>query len=412
MGQVRCEICHLRLPTSKNLISHYQRGHSKQKLAREILKLSIFKNIPKILKKRSKYKTEQRSEIKYKDIKESETLFINDNVAILYRNNEIIIRDDKSSVDLEFSFDENSNETKENYFIPETEPNSKKQKDQLTEVNNNKISNNKHKSNDKLKHKNREPIAKLLPNVSSSSASSEDSLKKFSFKKRIRKRRDSKDNARHYKINISRLKNCETLDESTGTFYRCHCRDNRKLENTDLKVASDTESASDTGRNHNFNDLKVFCSKCGNGYRDENLLMEHMKIHETHCRVCNEIFPTEQQFKQHIQSHMFKVFVCHICNYEFPMKPMLHKHFECHVEDSILESVVDMEEDYNITPCTIPNMSYQSSINSILCYLGDNHDIYYYSNKLAKVYCDICLSEIYYHEYESHMQSMHCIYSY
>lgn len=419
MGHVRCEICHLKLPTSKSLISHYSRYHTKFKLAREILRLSLLNKIPKMFTKKNKNKTEKVSEHESKNIKQSQTLFVNDSVEILYRNNEIIIRDDKSSVDLEFSFNENSSETKENKFIPVNEEFTYKPVDKsVGEVNNNSVSNNKISSNSELrkllKLKDRGAVLKMGLSTSSSSASSEDSLKKFSFRKKIRKRKDTREKTRHYKINITQMNNCESLDENTGSFYLCHCRNDNKITSddcADLKIASDTESASDTGKNHNFNDLKVFCSKCGNGYRDENLLLDHMKIHETHCRVCNEIFPTEQLFKEHIQSHIFKVFVCHVCNYEFPLRHMLQKHFECHIEDSILESVIDMEEDYKVTPCSLPNMSYQTSINSILCYLGEHHDAFYNSNKVAKIHCDICFSEINYNEYESHLQRVHYIYN-
>jgi len=410
MGQVRCEICRSKLPTTKSLFSHYLNSHTKFKLARELFKLSISTKIPKILSKTKQNKTEKRSESRNSDNKKAETLFFNENIQILYRDNEIIIRDDRSSVDMEISFDENSSESKENHLA--TQKDKAIEVKSVNEINNNLAVANNSEFKEKLQYKTRYSTAKNGVNISSSSASSEDSLREFSFKKRIRKKKESKENkSRHYKINITRSNDCKTLDEHTGSFYQCHCReDNKFLDSTDLKLASDTESASDTGKNNSFNDPKVFCSKCGNGYRDESLLMEHMKIHETHCRVCNEIFPTEQSFKKHIQTHMFKVFVCHICNYEFPVKPMLHKHFECHMEDSILESVLDMEEDYNTAPLILISSSYKHSIGNILCYLGENQDMYYNSQP-TKVYCDICLCELFYSDYESHMQGTHCIYA-
>lgn len=71
-----------------------------------------------------------------------------------------------------------------------------------------------------------------------------------------------------------------------GDFYYCTCRDDKeKICSNEIKINSDTESASDTGKISNYNyNPKVFCSKCGNGYREESMLIEHMKIHETHCR--------------------------------------------------------------------------------------------------------------------------------
>ncbi|KAF7284599.1 hypothetical protein GWI33_021881 [Rhynchophorus ferrugineus] len=287
------------------------------------------------------------------------------------RDNELIIRDDKSSVDMEFSFDENSCDSKD-FIVNGKSQYSKSEISHGQNMNNNIVDQyNKNKTKCDIQK------FKDFLQTSSSSASSEDLSKKFSFRKKIRKRRDTREKARHYKVNITRLNNNWSLHESTGEFYYCRCRDDQKKGcSNDIKINSDTESASDTSKISNYNyNPKVFCSKCGNGYREESMLIEHMKIHETHCRVCNEIFPTEQTFKQHIQTHLFKVFVCHICNYEFPVKAMLHRHLDYHVEDSIMESVIDMEEDYNLTPCPMPNMNYQTSITNILHYLGDTNDI-------------------------------------
>ncbi|KAL1494342.1 hypothetical protein ABEB36_009956 [Hypothenemus hampei] len=357
-----CGICYLRLPTLQILRNHYITKHSKLALAREILKLAIANTVPKVFAKKRKRK-----------IKTTETVFVDDSFQICCRENEIIIKDDKSSVDLEFSFDENSSETKEN--------------DYQSQINNNNNNNN---------NKEFEII------TSSNSVSSEENSRKFTtLRKRQRKKRDGK--TKHYKVKLTRTKACESLNEITGKFYECHCRcDTKENTFTELKLGSDTESASGTSPLI-FNDSKVFCSKCGNGYKDENLLREHMKIHETHCRVCNEIFPTEKLFKEHIQCHMFKVFMCHYCHFETPIKALLIQHSDSHIENSILDSVIDMEADYNVVPQVLTRPSYQESIANILCYLND-------TSYETKVHCDICLCDMFFEEYENHMQNVHCIY--
>lgn len=215
MGHVRCEICRTRLPTYKILMCHYLSAHSKWKLARELLNLSVKNAVPKVFAKKRKTKTENGSESKPESNKKTEMVFANDSVQILYRDNEIIIRDDKSSVDMEFSFDENSNESKDNGCVLNN-----LQKTIEDKANNNKP-NKPNELRNLLKFENNESARrKFALTTSSSSASSEDSSKKFSFKKRIRKRRDTRDKTRHYKINITRMKNCESLNESTGRFYQ------------------------------------------------------------------------------------------------------------------------------------------------------------------------------------------------
>lgn len=210
MGHVRCEICRTRLPTYKILMCHYLSAHSKWKLARELLNLSVKNAVPKVFAKKRKTKTENGSESKPESNKKTEMVFANDSVQILYRDNEIIIRDDKSSVDMEFSFDENSNESKDNCFVLNN----------LQKTLEDKANNNKPNKSNEVKFESNESARKFALATSSSSASSEDSSKKFSFKKRIRKRRDMRDKTRHYKINITRMKNCESLNESTGRFYQ------------------------------------------------------------------------------------------------------------------------------------------------------------------------------------------------
>ncbi|XP_030746026.1 myoneurin-like isoform X2 [Sitophilus oryzae] len=344
---VICEICRLKLPTAKILISHYLCNHSKFKLACEILRLSVLKSTPKVLSKQLERKTNTKS------------------------NRKRIRRDDKSAVDMEFSFEEKSSKS-------QVQLDNKEVKLTKLDVNSNSSSNNIYnecKSVERFRNTVKLENKKCLEpglNISSSSISSEDTVRKILPRKRIKKRKDVREKTRHYKINITTLKTNESFNEITGNFYYCTCRDDNKnkVNLNSLKLTSDTESASDNAKTNTY-DPKVFCSKCGNGYREERMLLEHMKIHETHCRVCNEIFPTEQLFKQHIENHMFKVFVCHLCNFEFPVKQMLHNHFHHHFEDSVLDTVIDLENDYNLTRCFPTTLNYQTSINDILYYLRE-----------------------------------------
>ncbi|CAH1129062.1 unnamed protein product [Ceutorhynchus assimilis] len=339
---MRCEICRKWLPTMKKLLFHYVRQHSKIILAGELMKLNSKSAVPRTKIKKLRKITANN--------KRSETIFANDNVQILCRNNEIIIRDDKSFIDMEFSFDDNNNNNT-NTLIEEENNNQPKEFKKL------------------LTFRTKKPTTITTP---PSSASSEDCFKQFQFKKRIKRKRDT----RNYKINITRSKNYHSLNENTGVFYLCHCRkDNEMKIEDDIKLTSDTESASETGPS-----LTAFCTNCGNGYENDNLLSQHMKIYKTYCGVCNKIFPTEELFKEHVETHKLKIFVCHICNQEFHTKDILYKHFETHVEDSLLESVVDMEEKYNVVPQNVPDADHQK--------------------------------EVFYGEYESHVQNMHTIYGF
>ncbi|XP_023310372.1 zinc finger protein 560-like [Anoplophora glabripennis] len=312
MYTVRCSICRQQMPTLKLLISHYLTSHSKLKIIKQVLKYSILQSTPSLFK--HKYKSKMRK---------TETLYLNENIHILCSQNEIIIGDNKSNVDMEFSFDENSNEIL------------------------------------------------VIPHLR---------LQKTAWK-----------TYRHYHINITKLKNQQTLDEKSGEFYMCHCREN--------VVISPMET-------------KIFCQKCGSGYNTENDLMNHMQVHETFCRLCNEYFPNEYVFKEHMRLHIFKVYMCHVCGREFPFRELLQVHFECHVEDRTFETVLDMEEDYRIHRYSFMNMNYNSSINSILCYLSESHDIYYYSYKFMKVICEFCFNEVFLFDYEQHLQNVHYTFSF
>ncbi|KAJ8926516.1 hypothetical protein NQ314_021118 [Rhamnusium bicolor] len=159
-------------------------------------------------------------------------------------------------------------------------------------------------------------------------------------------------------------------------------------------------------------DTKIFCNKCGSGYNSARELSDHMQVHETFCRLCNESFPNEFIFREHMRLHIFKVFMCHVCHREFAFKELLQVHFECHVEDRTFETVLDMEEEYKIHRYNFMSMNYSSSINSILCFLSESHDFYYYSHKFMKIICDICFHEVFICDYEQHLQSVHYPFTY
>lgn len=222
-GQPRCEICRVKVPTSGLLILHYYRFHSKLLLARQLLVQTLKTTVPKVLAKEKKSKTDTapdrephntNNDIKVED--KTETVFANDSLQILYRNNDIIIRDDKSSVDMEFSFDENSSEAKDITKAHLDFKSSKASTDNHIglETNNNTLS--KGIELKKLITWQNDTATRLVVNASSSSASSEDSVKKFCFNKKIKKRRGPKGKTRHYNINIRRTKNYASLDESNG----------------------------------------------------------------------------------------------------------------------------------------------------------------------------------------------------
>lgn len=220
-GHPRCEICRTKVRTSGLLILHYFRYHSKLLLARQLLVQTLKSTVPKVLAKDKKSKTDSpyqdpgntNNDIKVED--KTETVFANDSLQILYRNNDIIIRDDKSSVDMEFSFDENSSEAKDiTAKRAHSDFKSSKATIDKLETNNNTLS--KGIELKKLVTWQNDTATRLVVNASSSSASSEDSVKKFCFNKKIKKRRGPKGKTRHYNINITRTKSYAALDESNG----------------------------------------------------------------------------------------------------------------------------------------------------------------------------------------------------
>ncbi|CAH1154414.1 unnamed protein product [Phaedon cochleariae] len=401
MITVRCMVCRRRLNTTKSLIVHYLKGHSKLKIIKHLLKVSIIQSTQVLrnylpIKRRKNIRKPTRKVLLNSESLQTETLYLNENIRILCGPNEVIIGDSKSSVDTEFSFQDSSTETKKNM---------KSRKRGSQDLDNGDDNNNAN--------------PKCLQISCSPSASSEGSNSSHPIYKRKIKRKKNfpkKAQQRHYRIDITKLQNAQSLDEKNGHFYTCHCREkkyrepNNVLQKGDLRIiTSDTESCSDSGK-YSFMpivDTKVFCQKCGSGYKTEEELVDHMYVHESFCRLCNIPFACEFSFKQHMQLHVFRLFVCHVCHAEFPFKDMLLRHFDCHVEDRTFENVLDMEEDYRMCRYNFMSRNYRSSINSILRFLGDLPDIYYCSYRFSKIVCDICYAEVYFYEYERHLQSCH-----
>ncbi|KAJ8916119.1 hypothetical protein NQ315_004486 [Exocentrus adspersus] len=325
----------------------------------------------------------------------TKTLYLNENIHILCNQNEIIIGDEKSKIDMQFSFEEHSNDSK-SHFTPYRDANSNIIPNKLTKL-------------DQIGLRNKMKVC----NNSSPSASSEASTESLQIPKRkIRRRKDPLPKTKHYRIDITKLKDQQTLNEKSGEFYICHCREKYNgyrptFQKSDLRIiTSDTESCSDTSKFMPKEEGKYFCNKCGNGYSKKQDLANHMQIHETFCRLCNQFFPNEYIFREHMRLHIFKVYMCHVCGREFPFRDLLEVHFECHIEDRTFETVLDMEEEYRIRRYNFMNMNYNSSINNILCYLNESRDYYCY-HMFMKVICEVCYLEVFFCDYEQHLQSAH-----
>lgn len=240
---------------------------------------------------------------------------------------------------------------------------------------------------------------------------------KSNSKRKIKKKKITRRKTQDYHINITKLKDTTSLDDQNGVFYTCRCRENdcpnaTKFQNVDLRLAtSDTESCSETSKNSFLSqeDSKLFCNKCGSGYKTEAALSEHMYVHEPFCRLCNTWFPNTFSFKQHMQLHKIRLFACHMCNAEFPLKETLFKHFDSHLEDKIFDDVLDMEDEYETLKKTFLNTSYNTSLSSIMCYLKERPDMFCWNYKFMKITCDICYKEILIHDYEWHLQLFHTV---
>nr|XP_023022293.1 uncharacterized protein LOC111510603 [Leptinotarsa decemlineata]XP_023022294.1 uncharacterized protein LOC111510603 [Leptinotarsa decemlineata] len=397
MNLVCCLICRQQMQTLKSLTAHYLKDHSKFKIVKQLLKVSLSRGTPLITKHRntgnlSKSPKKIRKKIQLgSNSLHTETLYLTDNIRILCGQNEIIIGDTKSNIDMEFSFDEYSKE----YSVPSIDDEGNiATSDCDAEV---------------------LPSAKYKERCLTSTSSEESAANSKNFKKKMKRKKVIRSKMSHYCIDISKMQDLQSLDEKNGYFYTCHCRKKSFKKHdisqkTDLRIiTSDTESCSDTSKNSIMPiiDTKIFCSKCGSGYKTETELENHMYVHESFCRLCNISFPCEFSFKQHMQLHIFRIFVCHICFTECPSREMLLRHFDFHMEDHTFETVIDMEEDYKTYRYNFMNKSYHCSINNIICFLSDRSDFYYCSYKLSKCVCSICHKEVHLYDYERHIQLCH-----
>lgn len=384
---VRCSICRLHFTSLKSLNLHYHK-HSKSTIIKCLIKFSVLLTIPNIFRKRQKEKLLEQVNKRENGIKNppmTKTLYLKDNFHILCSQNEVIIGDDQNNVNSLFSFDDSPQQTIKKY-IPKLRSKS--------------IKNLQNKAQSK----------RCNSDYSSrSSASSEGSNSGLINKRKLKRKKPSP--RKHYHINVSKMQSTQSLDDQTGSFYTCNCRVKSKssklMKKADLKIiTSDTESCSDTGKTMS-NDTKLFCTKCGNGYKTKTELTEHMYIHETFCRLCNTAFSSKYKFREHMRLHIFKVYMCHMCGAEFPLKDMFYKHFESHIEDKTLESVLDMEQDYRILRYNFINMNYNTSINNILYYLNEYPEMNFYAYRFLKIHCDICRNEVMICDYERHLQTVH-----
>ncbi|RZC37697.1 hypothetical protein BDFB_011156 [Asbolus verrucosus] len=188
-----------------------------------------------------------------------------------------------------------------------------------------------------------------------------------------------------------------SLDEHTGAFYECHCR-----EKIPQKVSSDTESGSDTGKT-------FYCSSCGDGYQTAAELAGHEKVHQFHCKICNQVL-NGQNYRDHLEKHILRVYVCHLCGFEFICKEVLMGHLDYHFEQQTFENILNMEQDYNMYAFCNTNFSsgdYCSNINNILLFLTYPYDHHYSRNMFMKVVCDICYQEFHIYDYEKHLKVAH-----
>lgn len=373
MKVVRCLVCRRKMPTLKYLNNHYLKDHSKVRIVKFLMKFSFLQN-NLFMRKHKKVK-----QTKYEH--DSKTMYMNSNFKIVYGTKEIMIADSDEKMELQVG--------------------------KLTTDCNEELSSTKEniKPNDLDVSKATSGYCSDTPAASSDSSSTPLMV----TKKKIRRRKTKKNG--YYQINITKIKNEQSLSEENGQFYICHCRESNNnmskfMKKSDLRVlTSDTESCSDTGKQFFMPiiETKMFCKKCGSGYKTATELDDHMSIHDTVCNLCNITFSDEFVYKEHMRLHVVKLFLCHVCKEEFPSKELLCNHFEQHVASRILENVLDMEDDYGVTYAPRPQMNYSDSISNIICYLKDGYD-------LMKIVCDICGLEVFVCDYEQHIQSTHCLF--
>ncbi|XP_072380302.1 uncharacterized protein [Diabrotica undecimpunctata] len=377
---VRCLICFFRFSKVKKLYGHYFKCHRKIEIIRKFIEENILlpsvlkkhrkKNIQSIQKKRTKKPCQKFTKLNIEDLP-TEPVVLSENIRIFCGDDEIIrIGDNKHSIKL--SFEDDGNQNKDICCLT------------LKEIGSQNEAN--------------------LPGILK-----RNNKKENTCKKKVKRKKIAKKKKQNIEINITKIKEPSLPSKPTAAF-EANCFDPRQYPKNELRLlTSDTESCSDTSKNSSvpLEDTKLFCMKCGSGYKTQHELSEHMYIHEPFCRLCNTWFPDEFTFKQHMQLHKIRIFACHVCSAEFPFKELLFKHFECHMEDRLYEDVIDMEEDYKTFQYSFVNTNYNTSINSILCYLKDRPDFYYCNYKIMKTICDFCYKEVSVNEYERHLQIFH-----
>ncbi|XP_057667778.1 zinc finger protein weckle-like isoform X1 [Diorhabda carinulata] len=367
---VRCLICLLQFSKLKKLFIHYWRWHKKNKIIHKLLEASacslikFHQTTKRLVKSDLKKCCKKYNTFNIKDLP-TESLVLSENIRIFCGQDEIIrIGDNKHSVKL--SFEDDQNESKEICCL------AIKDLESIAESSNKKLTVNK---------------------------------KKLRKKKIIRKKKINSEDIVVKKEPIFEIHATKLKEPVSPVIFE---NGNETYEKNESRlVTSDTESCSETSKNSKIEDSKLFCPKCGSGYKTENELSEHLYIHEPFCRLCNTWFPDEFIFKQHMQLHKIRIFACHLCSAEFAFKEMLFKHFDCHAEDRLFDDILDMEQEYKTFPFSFVNNNYNTSINSILCYLKDRPNYYYYNYKFMKTICDICYKEVLVPEYEAHLQIFH-----
>lgn len=297
--------------------------------------------------------------LKRKKEHKQKTIYLHKNIHITYSNDIIIIKDESSTdhlIELTFENPQNFNLPKENpnFPIPGTS----------------KELNKDYSNNNSINHK-----------------------------RRTKRDRKSK---KLFHIGFKKLtESTVSLNEHTGEFYECHCR-----KNSYIKTSSDTDSCSDS--------LKwYYCNSCGNGYNSTTELIEHEKQHQFTCNFCNENVPVDKS-REHLDKHIIRLFVCHICSFEFISKGLLDSHLNHHYEQTVLETVLGLEQDYcnNMSQyhgfrSFLSGTDYQTSMNNILFYLASPHDLYFSRKMFMNIKCEVCGQDCFLWEYERHLKMFH-----
>ncbi|CAH0559230.1 unnamed protein product [Brassicogethes aeneus] len=87
---------------------------------------------------------------------------------------------------------------------------------------------------------------------------------------------------------------------------------------------------------HNItNDLRHRCTTCNEAFPNEFKYTEHLKIHPLECRICGKLFYRKQNFQLHMKRHLgLKPFKCELCNKSFVTKQKHDEHKNTHTGDA------------------------------------------------------------------------------